>query len=136
MGIGTAEPGTKLEVAGQIKITGGVPGANKVLTSDAVGLASWQAPSASGVILPTGAVFFMISGSCPSGTTDATAAYAGKFARAGASPGTTGGADTHSHTLATANLPSHTHSLVRGTGGTQSDGIYPDAWTTNVGEIH
>jgi len=42
VGIGTASPGAKLDVAGQIKITGGSPGANKVLTSDASGLASWE----------------------------------------------------------------------------------------------
>lgn len=41
VGVGTTTPGTKLEVAGQVKITGGTPGAGKVLTSDAVGLASW-----------------------------------------------------------------------------------------------
>ena len=41
VGIGTTSPGAKLEVAGQVKITGGSPGANKVLTSDSVGLASW-----------------------------------------------------------------------------------------------
>ncbi|MEK7647103.1 MAG: tail fiber domain-containing protein [Patescibacteria group bacterium] len=46
VGIGTANPGAKLEVAGQIKITGGTPGANKVLTSDASGLASWVTPAA------------------------------------------------------------------------------------------
>jgi len=45
VGIGTATPSSKLEVAGQVKITGGAPGAGKVLTSDASGLASWQAPS-------------------------------------------------------------------------------------------
>ena len=45
VGIGTASPGAKLEVAGQVKITGGTPGANKVLTSDANGLASWQTPA-------------------------------------------------------------------------------------------
>jgi len=44
VGIGTINPGAKLEVAGQIKITGGSPGAGKVLTSDASGLASWQTP--------------------------------------------------------------------------------------------
>lgn len=49
VGIGTASPGTKLEVAGQIKITGGSPGSGKVLTSDASGLASWQTPAAGGV---------------------------------------------------------------------------------------
>jgi hypothetical protein len=48
VGIGTASPGAKLEVAGQVKITGGVPGAGKVLTSDASGLASWQASGSSG----------------------------------------------------------------------------------------
>src|SRR3990167_1891862 len=41
VGIGTMSPGAELEVAGQIKITGGMPGADKVLVSDAGGLASW-----------------------------------------------------------------------------------------------
>jgi hypothetical protein len=50
VGIGTSGPGTKLEVAGQIKITGGTPGAGKVLTSDATGLATWETLSA----LPSG----------------------------------------------------------------------------------
>lgn len=47
VGIGTAAPTTKLEVNGQIKITGGSPGDGKILTSDASGTASWQ----SGAIL-------------------------------------------------------------------------------------
>ncbi|OGS32934.1 MAG: hypothetical protein A2218_10115 [Elusimicrobia bacterium RIFOXYA2_FULL_53_38] len=42
IGIGTVNPGAKLEVAGQVKITGGSPAAGKVLTSDAAGLAAWQ----------------------------------------------------------------------------------------------
>lgn len=46
VGIGTATPGAKLEVAGQVKITGGSPAAGKVLTSDASGLASWTALAA------------------------------------------------------------------------------------------
>ncbi|WP_408096741.1 tail fiber domain-containing protein [Peredibacter sp. HCB2-198] len=46
VGIGTTSPGAKLEVAGQVKITGGSPGAGKVLTSDAAGLATWTTPSA------------------------------------------------------------------------------------------
>lgn len=45
VGIGVMNPGAKLEVSGQIKITGGTPGAGKVLTSDAAGLASWSAPA-------------------------------------------------------------------------------------------
>ncbi|WP_346985885.1 tail fiber domain-containing protein [Chryseobacterium sp. POE27] len=43
VGIGASTPGTKLEVGGQVKITGGTPGTGKVLTSDANGLASWVA---------------------------------------------------------------------------------------------
>ncbi|MFA6526021.1 MAG: dockerin type I domain-containing protein [Candidatus Buchananbacteria bacterium] len=50
VGIGTVTPSAaaKLEVAGQIKITGGTPGAGKVLTSDATGLATWATNSISG----------------------------------------------------------------------------------------
>jgi len=42
IGIGTNTPGAKLEVAGHIKITGGNPGAGKILTSDTNGLATWE----------------------------------------------------------------------------------------------
>ncbi len=49
VGIGTTTPSAKLEVAGQIKITGGSPGSGKVLTSDSSGLATWQTIS-----LPSG----------------------------------------------------------------------------------
>jgi len=69
VGIGTTTPGAKLEVAGQIKITGGTPGAGKVLTSDAAGLASWETVAAAPY-----AAFTYISGTyrpctCPSGWT-------------------------------------------------------------------
>jgi hypothetical protein len=42
VGIGTTSPEAKLEIAGQIKITGGTPGANKLLVSGATGLATWE----------------------------------------------------------------------------------------------
>ncbi len=42
VGIGTITPAAKLEVIGQVKITGGSPGAGKILTSDGQGLASWE----------------------------------------------------------------------------------------------
>ncbi len=48
VGVGTTSPGAKLEVNGQVKITGGSPGAGKVLTSDAGGLATWQTPTGGG----------------------------------------------------------------------------------------
>jgi hypothetical protein len=47
VGIGVTDPDAKLEINGQIKITGGSPSANKVLTSDADGLASWATNSPS-----------------------------------------------------------------------------------------
>jgi len=58
IGIGTTNPTAKLEVAGQIKITGGSPGAGKVLTSDSTGLASWQPIPSGG----SGAVTGIIGG--------------------------------------------------------------------------
>lgn len=50
VGIGTESPSAKLEVVGQVKITGGTPGEGKVLTSDADGLASWQETAGGGSI--------------------------------------------------------------------------------------
>jgi hypothetical protein len=52
VGLGVADPDAKLEINGQIKITGGTPGAGKVLTSDADGLATWA--SVSGAACPAG----------------------------------------------------------------------------------
>jgi hypothetical protein len=42
VGIGTSTPSTKLEVNGQVKITGGTPASGQVLTSNATGLATWE----------------------------------------------------------------------------------------------
>ena len=42
VGIGTTSPAAKLDVNGNIKIADGSQGANKVLTSDANGVASWR----------------------------------------------------------------------------------------------
>lgn len=83
VGLGPVNPAAKLEVEGQVKITGGNPGSGKVLTSDGSGLASWQTPS-QGFSLP-------YSGSCNS----ADAAFAINQAGTGNgiyvyNPGTTG----------------------------------------------
>jgi hypothetical protein len=45
VGIGVTDPDAQLEINGQIKITGGSPSNNYVLTSDANGLATWTDPS-------------------------------------------------------------------------------------------
>ncbi|MBX7182344.1 MAG: hypothetical protein K1X82_09545 [Bacteroidia bacterium] len=58
VGIGTTAPVSRLHVVGQtqvdgqLKITGGNPGAGKALVSDAAGLASWQSLSSSNVSAP------------------------------------------------------------------------------------
>jgi trimeric autotransporter adhesin len=52
IGIGTSTPWAKLEVAGQVKITGGTPWVGKVLVSDAAGLASWMTPSSGRQVCP------------------------------------------------------------------------------------
>lgn len=41
VGIGTSTPQARLDIAGTIKISGGLPGTGKILISDAVGNASW-----------------------------------------------------------------------------------------------
>ncbi len=48
VGTTTATTGVKLEVNGTVKISGGTPGAGKVLTSDANGVGSWQTPASGG----------------------------------------------------------------------------------------
>ena len=42
VGINTTTPTTTLDVNGQLRIRGGTPGAGKILTSDANGVATWQ----------------------------------------------------------------------------------------------
>jgi hypothetical protein len=42
IGIGTTSPGAKLDVNGQVKITGGTPAAGEVLTTNSSGLATWE----------------------------------------------------------------------------------------------
>ena len=42
VGVGTINPGAELDINGSVRIRGGSPGADKVLTSDAAGVASWK----------------------------------------------------------------------------------------------
>ncbi len=70
--------------------------AGQVLTNDGTGTLSWSAvPTPEG--LWSGAVV-LSSSSCPAGWTRLSAAD-GRFIRAAATAGGTGGADTHTHTL-------------------------------------
>jgi len=78
-----------------------------------------------GINLPKGAIFFMITGSCPTGTTDVSSTYSNKFVRINATAGSTGGADTDSITLTTNELPAHTHTF--STYGIDGAANYADA---------
>jgi len=73
-------------------------------------------PNDDGVVMPDGALIFMLGGSCPPGTTDITATHSDRFVRINATGGSTGGANTHdhgsttgSHTLITSEIPAHVH---------------------------
>jgi len=71
VGIGTETPTAKLEVVGQVKITGGSPGSGKVLTSDGTGLATWQTPASgggSGLWFESGDNVYRLSGNVGIGT--------------------------------------------------------------------
>ncbi len=51
VGIGTASPGAKLDISGNIKIADGTQGTDKVLTSDASGVARWKDPIPPGSLM-------------------------------------------------------------------------------------
>lgn len=114
VGIGTGSPAAKVEVAGQIKITGGNPGKDKVLTSDTTGLASWQPGT------PSGAVMFFNLSACPTGWTELTSAqgrYVVGRSAGGTLAGTVGTAlsnlenrpvGRHTHVVSD---PGHSHTL-------------------------
>ncbi|MEK7479172.1 MAG: hypothetical protein AAB634_01405 [Patescibacteria group bacterium] len=83
-----------------VKITGGVPGAGKVLTSDASGLATWTALPASGVSSVFGRTGAVVAASGDYTTTQVTEGSNLYFTNARAVAAITGGASS----IATANL--------------------------------
>ncbi len=134
VGIGTSTPGTQLEVAGQVKITGGSPGIGKVLTSDASGLATWQSPFPPGIIVMwAGTISTIPAGWALCDGTSGTPNLSDKFilgvSSSSEDPGATGGA--HSYNLTASQLPSHTHTFTTSTGGSHSH-----TFTTNSSGAH
>ena len=82
---------------------------------------TWAKVQTSGILMPTGAVFFMLTGSCPSGSTDVSATYSNKFLKINATAGTSAGVvltgTTDSHTLDVTEIPAHSHHTTSGQAG-------------------
>lgn len=91
-----------------------------------------------GVVLPSGAVFYMITGNCPTGTTDVTTTYSNKMIRINATGGSTGGSDTDSITLTTTELPSHQHGLTGASVANESAHTHQEqvSETSNIYPLH
>ncbi|MCK9370604.1 hypothetical protein M0R04_11900 [Candidatus Dojkabacteria bacterium] len=105
-----------LEILGSLP-SAGTQGRTAFLTTDSslnfdTGT-TWVKALTTGVSLPSGAIFFMITGSCPTGTTDVSATYANKFVKINSTQGTSSGTvltgTTDDHTLITGEMPAHTH---------------------------
>ena len=60
-------------------------------------------------VLPSGAIYFMLTGACPTGTTDVSATYANKFIKINATQGTSSGVvltgTTDGHQLTASEIP-------------------------------
>lgn len=95
----------------------GTQGATYFLTSDNSlnfdNGSSFSKVATNGLLMPSGAVFFMVSGSCPAGSTDVSATYANKFVKINSTQGTSSGVvltgTTDSHVLDITEIPAHTH---------------------------
>lgn len=82
---------------------------------------AWVAVQTTGLMMPSGAVFFMLTGSCPTGSTDVSATYSNKFLKVNSTQGTSSGVvltgTTDSHTLTVPEMPAHTHGTPAGQAG-------------------
>ena len=111
VGIGTFNPGAKLEIDGSsgstLKVVDGNQAAGRVLTSDANGQASWQSP------VPVGSVFYLAVATVPSGYLECNGAAVSRttYASLFSTLGTLYGAGDGSTTF---NLPDLRGEFIRG----------------------
>ncbi len=155
VGIGTTDvSAAKFTVVGTVKITGGVPGGGKVLTSDASGLASWETTGGSSGV-PSGTVIMFAGATMPAGyllcngSTVSRATYSALFTAIGTTWGAGDGSTTfnlpnlnnrvplgagtrvlsttggaETHTLTTAEMPAHSHTSIAASGATGNEGVH------------
>lgn len=119
VGIGTAspDPGVKVHVVGAVQIADGTQALGRVLTSDAFGRASWQAP-----MTPPGAIMFFNAPVCPAGWSELASAR-GRYIVGLPNAGTLGA----TMGLALSDLENrpvgrHTHTITSIAGGKGSNG--------------
>lgn len=85
--------------------------ANSIVNADVSSSAAIAASkiASGGGVLPSGAIYFMITGACPTGTSDVSATYANKYIKINATPGTSSGVvltgTTDAHVITSAELP-------------------------------
>lgn len=118
-------------------ITGAAISGSASIPYGSLSLGSSIVPSdiaAGAVLLPTGAIFFMVSGSCPNNTTDVSATYSNKFVKINATPATssgvvlTGTTDSTTLTAAQSGLPAHTHTIaLNNVNGSPGDSVVRNA---------
>jgi len=94
VGIGTSTPAAKLDINGTLKVVDGSQGANKVLTSDANGLATWQSPYSIGDFKLSAQSANHNGWLLCNGTTVSRTTYASLFALIGTSFGVGNGSTT------------------------------------------
>ncbi len=112
---GTSDDPPTNVVAKNLKLNGATSGTITISPPAVAGTRTVTLPAANSVTLPSGAIFFMITGSCPTGTTDVTATYSNKFIKVNATAGTSSGTvltgTSDSHTLTTGEIPAHPHAI-------------------------
>ena len=126
LNIGSSSGGTSISSAGALVLEGATsdgfeltvqptdPTVDATLAINANNLTATRTvliPNANSITLPTGAVFMMITGACPAGSSNITATYSDRFPRINATPASTGGVDTHTHAVGSYAGPSHTHNI-------------------------
>jgi hypothetical protein len=79
MGLGTSSPTSRLHVVGDLRLVNGTQGAGKVLTSDANGNATWQAPAGGGLATADFIYNEEFTGSATLAITIANTAIANKY---------------------------------------------------------
>lgn len=102
---------------------------------------AWVTAQTSGILLPSGAAFFMLSGACPTGSTDISATYSNKFPKINATAGTSSGVvltgTSDSTVLDVTQIPAHAHTINvnQGAGGGSNSTVWNNQAATQTADV-